>query len=117
MAKPKIISVDELYKLAENSNSVAEMVDRVEQLNRRDRTPPPPAPEGGITLSEAQRLYGISHSTLSRWASSGYVRVIRKDKWQTWLDEEQLKEVIKAYRKDPGKGKWTVKQKVSQAAA
>jgi hypothetical protein len=76
----------------------------------RRRQPRPPAPEGGISLSEGSRKYGIPHPTISRWVKYGYISIKRDDGWIIYIDEAKLKVLATVYKSDPGRGSWAIKK-------
>lgn len=41
----------------------------------------------GISISEAARRYGVGHQTISKWVSSGHLRIIGTDKNRKLIDE------------------------------
>ncbi len=74
-----------------------------------------PAPTGGISIRGASRKYGVDHSTISRWAKKGYITVLLRTDYETYIDESNAANVIAEYKKDPGRGKYTLKHKLSAA--
>ncbi len=76
---------------------------------KRQRPERQPAPEGGISIREAERKYSISKSTISTWVSKGYVPVLLRTKNWVYIDETVFSKLVDEYRKDPGRGKKTVK--------
>ena len=51
-------------------------------------------PEGGISIREAARKYGVSRSNLSRWAKQGILPVLQRTENWLYVDEVVLRELI-----------------------
>ena len=51
-------------------------------------------PEGGISVREAARKYGISRMTVSRLANSGKVKILARTTNWLYIDEAELKLVL-----------------------
>lgn len=66
------------------------------------------SPSGGICLRAAERKYGISARTISRWVARGLIAPILRTKNELYLDEIVLCELIAKYKKAPGRGKRTI---------
>ncbi len=77
---------------------------------KRDRTPAPPAPAGGITLNQAERKYGIYANTLRGWTKEGphdrprLLPVLLKTRNCTYVDEKILADLVEKYKAFPGRG-------------
>lgn len=78
--------------------------------NNHKRQPKPAPPEGGISLSEAERRYGIPNPTISRWVRKGYIPVLLRTNKELYIDETVIAKLAKAYQENPGQGKRTIKQ-------
>ena len=77
--------------------------------NNGKRQPLPSAPEGWISLGEAERKYHILHSTLSRWVNRfGIPELNPKIGNRRYVFEVRLAELIEKYQQNPGKGKRTL---------
>jgi len=93
--------VTEAEVIAEEINETPELVTKVlrqieVRIENGRRQPKPPAPEGGICVRKAAEKYGISRTTVSRWARKGLIKIMqRTDNWlylnerslQTYLDQ------------------------------
>lgn len=75
----------------------------------KSRGPAPDPPEGSITYMEAERLYGINHSTISRWVQNGYIDIILETKREIYVDKIQLENLIAYYKENPGRGRFTLR--------
>jgi hypothetical protein len=82
----------------------------IEERQNHRRQPKPEPPEGGITLRAAERKYGISCATLSRWTTKGYIPVLLRTNKELYLHEEIVAKLATAYNQGRGQGKWTIKQ-------
>lgn len=61
----------------------------------------------GISLSEAERLYGIPKQTLSRWANKGMIKRIGICGRSLLVDRAQVATLASLYRESGGhQGKW-----------
>lgn len=58
-----------------------------------------------IWLSEAERKYGISTPTLSRWVKAGYISKIGLDGNRVLLNEQDVAYCAEIYKKRGGQGK------------
>jgi len=67
-----------------------------------------PPPEGGISLREAERKYGILQSTISRWVKRGGIPILLRSKNWLYVDEQVLAEIIEKYKQRSGQGKRTI---------
>jgi len=69
-----------------------------EMKNLPIRQPKQQPPEGGISIREVSRKYGIPKSNLSRWAKKGVLKIIFKVKNWLYLDEKSLVEFLRSRR-------------------
>ena len=54
-----------------------------------------PEKDGWISMREAEKKYGVNRSTFSRWINSGKLEVFSNSrKYDTWLREEEVKEMV-----------------------
>ena len=58
-----------------------------------------------IWLSEAERQYGISTPTLSRWVKAGFINKIGKEGNRILLDEQDVAYCAEIYHQRGGQGK------------
>lgn len=77
-------------------------------VGKHDGRQPPPV--GGISLRAAERRYGIKHETISLWIRRGYIPSLLRTKNERYVNENQLAQLINAYKQNPGRGKRTIKQ-------
>lgn len=68
---------------------------------------------GGISISDASRKYKVNQPTISTWVKKGYIPVLSRTGWQTFIDEATLAQIVKLYKKAPGPGKWTLKKAIA----
>jgi hypothetical protein len=109
-----LVSYQRLLKLAEGKglrNVLAELEPEImaDKASRR-RPPRPPAPTGGISISEGSRRYNIPHPTISRWVSNGYIPILLRTRYELFIQESRLAELAVVYQGNPGRGSWAVKQ-------
>jgi len=109
-------------ELAQETGLPTEYVEKVvkqiiDQKNNHRREPKPPAPKGGINLSQASRKYGIHQQTLSRWVAKGYIPVLLRTKNELYVDKNTLAEMVRIYRENPGQGRKTILSKIKQKEA
>jgi hypothetical protein len=109
-----LVSYQRLLKLAEGKglrNVLAELEPEImADKESRRRTPRPPAPAGGISISVGSRRYNIPHPTISRWVSNGYIPVLLRTRYELFIQESRLAELAVVYQGNPGRGSWAVKQ-------
>lgn len=74
------------------------------------KQPAPDPPEDGITFMEAERLFGINHSTISRWVQQGYLDILLETNRETYIDRIQLENLVGHYTENPGQGKFTLRK-------
>ena len=58
-----------------------------------------------IWSSEAARKYGVSQSTISRWARAGYISRLESDGYRVYLNEQDVAYCIEIYKERGGQGK------------
>jgi hypothetical protein len=82
----------------------------LKQSKRRVKAPP--APEGGITLCQAERKYGIDHNTIRHWArrEPPLVPILLETRNCVYLDDKALAKLVKKYLAFPGRGRRTALQ-------
>ena len=100
-------------ELARRTGLPNEAIDKVVReiianKNNHKREPRPPVPEGGISLSEAERKYKMPNPTISRWVKRGYIPILLRTNRELYIDEAKLVEVIRRYKQNPGQGKKTI---------
>ena len=61
--------------------------------------------EKPIWASEAARKYGVSQSTISRWARSGYIARLESDGYRVYLNEQDVAYCVEVYKERSGQGK------------
>ena len=63
-----------------------------------------------ISMSEAFRRYGVSHSTISRWVKRGVLQAIQRLGREVLIDEAEVATCAKIYLAAGGdKGRWVFK--------
>lgn len=62
-----------------------------------------------ISMSEAQRRYGVLQSTISRWVRDGLIDKIRQEGRQVMIDEAQVATAATIYKSNGGRGSWVFK--------
>ena len=77
------------------------------------RQPKPPPPEGGISIRAGSRKYKVIQSTITRWVKRGYIPILLETRNEKYIEEKRLAELALIYKKSPGKGKLTIKQKLN----
>ena len=55
--------------------------------------------------SEAERKYGVSTSTISRWVRLGYIKRLNDDGYRAYLDEQDVAYCAAIYNERKGQGK------------
>lgn len=105
----------EAPQIAQETNLPTEAVEKVfvqamVRAENNKRQPVPPPPEGGISLSDAKRKYGVSHQTLSRWVKRGYIQILLRTNKELYISKAELGKIAEAYLKNPGQGKRTLKR-------
>jgi len=97
-------------EIHEKPEVVVKVLKQVEvRIENGRRQPKPPAPEGGISLSSAERKYKVPNPTISRWVKKGYIPILLRTKKELYIHEKILADVIKQYLVNPGQGKRTIK--------
>ena len=109
----KMVSISAAEKIIKESKNQEDAIKALHSLPKRQ--PRPPAPEGGISLREAARKYGVHSPTISRWVKRGYINILLRTKNELYIDEAELAKVIKIYKESPGQGRITLKQKLSSS--
>lgn len=117
----KYMSNDEVTEIAREAEAAPEVAGRVmkaleNRIIRNRRHPAPPPPEGGISLSEGQRRFGVSNVTIHRWAKMGIIPILAKTKNCVYVDEKILAKLVKRYNAAPGRGKHTAYKTELQTA-
>ena len=84
--------VEEIAREAGTDKKAAERILKVIQkdMDKRRRQKAPPPPEGGISVRESERKYGISRSKVSRLAQKGKVKILARVKNWLYIDESSL---------------------------
>lgn len=60
-----------------------------------------------ISMSEANRKYGVGHSTISRWVKRGVLAAMARPGREVYVDEAEVATCAKIYHASGGtKGKW-----------
>jgi hypothetical protein len=67
-------------------------------------------PVGGITLRQASRKYQMNLTTIWNWVKAGYIPVLVRTKSEIYISESTTKTLVDAFKKQPGRGKWTIKK-------
>ena len=99
----KMVTISEAERIIKESKTPGEAVERLHSLPKRQ--PKPPAPVGGISLSEASRLSGIPEQTISRWVKRGLIPVVLRTNRELYINENVTRILVDAYKKNPGQGK------------
>lgn len=112
-----LVRLSKVIERAEKEQLPANVIHKLRQLGhdimserKKSKEPRPPAPEGGISLSEGSRRYNIPHPTISRWVSNGYIPVLLRTRYELFIQESRLAELAVVYQGNPGRGSWAVKQ-------
>jgi len=108
MTEKLILEATNLAKMKKTKLTPEILLEASENL-RKSREPAPDPPECGISLSEAERRYGIQSQTISRWIQKNYLEVLLKTKREVFVDQIQLENLIGYYKQDPGQGKFTLR--------
>jgi hypothetical protein len=105
----KLVTIKEAEKIFRESNGDAELAtQKLKRLHKRHPAPPPP--EGGISLSDAERKYGIPNETISRWVKRGWLLVLKRTKSKVYVAETEIIKLASIYKKDGGRGSWAIKK-------
>ncbi|MFA5389526.1 MAG: hypothetical protein WC312_07265 [Candidatus Omnitrophota bacterium] len=95
-------------QIATEAGTSEEVVRKVLEIAKTDiinrRRQPEKPPIGGISLRKASKKYKISLSTLSDWAIAGHIKTIKMTPHYRFVDESQIKEIAKRYKKENGRG-------------
>ena len=107
--------MNEAKVIAEEINETPEVVTKVlrqveVRIENNKRQPRPPAPEGGISLSSAERKYKVPNPTICRWVKKGYIPILLRTKRELYIHEKILADLIRQYLINPGQGKRTTKK-------
>ena len=86
---------------------ICEMLKRAENHKRQKA---PLCPDGGISLSAAERKYNVPNPTIYRWKQRGLFTVLLKTAREVYVNESELAKVVKQYLEDPGRGKKTLRR-------
>ena len=84
-----------------------QVIDEVKLLRTRKRIVPP---EGGISLREASRRYGVPNATLSGWVKLGYLDFIEVTTKPKFFLETEVSHLAEIHNKAKGKGKRTIEK-------
>ena len=70
---------------------VEKVIDNLERriMNNR-RQPSPPPPEGSISVRKAAEKYGVSRTTISRWAKQGNIKTLQRTNNWLYLDDKSI---------------------------
>ncbi len=103
--------IKDIQEIFKDDPRVNEVMKRAES-RKRDRTPAPKAPEGGITLNRAGKKYGISPKTINRWARRDppLVPILLETDNCLYVDEKALADLIERYNVLRGRGRRTALQ-------
>jgi len=112
-----LVRLSKVIERAEKEQLPANVIHKLRQLGhdimserKKSKEPRPPAPEGGISLSEASRRYNIPHQTISRWVKAGYINKLMYDGYALYIDENRMEQIANAYHIRPGRGTWAVRR-------
>ena len=97
----KLVSIDVAEKMFRELPP-EEAVRKLRALPKRQKAPPPP--EGGISVRDSERKYGISRSNVSRLASKGILKIVSRTKNWLYIDEPSLIKYINTQDKDRDNG-------------
>ncbi|MFA5389143.1 MAG: hypothetical protein WC312_05245 [Candidatus Omnitrophota bacterium] len=100
-------------RIADAAGTSEEVVRKVLDAAKTDiisrrRQPAPPPPEGGISIRAAGRKYKIDFRLISSWTKRGLITVLLETPNNKYINENQVAELAKKYKSDPGRGKRTV---------
>jgi len=98
--------LDRIPISAQERKHLRQLIETIAEERKRLKSEP--APQGGISLKNAEREYGINTGTLSRWVKKGLIPVLLRTKNWLYVDRSILEEVVIRYKKDPGRGKKTL---------
>jgi hypothetical protein len=94
------------------------------EKHKRDRTPAPSPPEGGITLREGERRYHVLSQTISGWTRPGsrgrpaLLPILLQTRNCVYVDEKVLADLAEKYLASPGRGYRTAyKSQISDQAS
>jgi len=110
-----LIGIDDLDKIKNISEQERGKLGKLitELKQQRQRNPVISPPPGGISMSEAERKYGIPNPTISRWVKRGYIPILTRTEWITYIDEAIFSKIAERYNKNPGKGKKTITKEIN----
>jgi len=91
-----------LQKLLDMNMPKEKILEEMKPNNRRGNGHK--VPEGGISISEASRKYGIPHSTMSGWIAHGFIKVIGEGSKEKYIPEATIAKIAKKYKLDKGRG-------------
>jgi hypothetical protein len=112
----KMVTITEAKRIAREANGNAEIISqKLDSLPTRQ--PKPPAPEGGISLSDAEHKYNIPNETISRWVKRGYIPIIKRTRREVYIEESAFSKIADIYKKDAGRGSWVIKKSFSNSQA
>ncbi|HUU64451.1 MAG TPA: hypothetical protein VMX96_11150 [Dehalococcoidia bacterium] len=73
-----------------------------------------------VTVREASALFDIPFSTIARWVKRGYITILKESPGRglpMYLDKLSVESIVDIYRRDPGRGKSTVRFRLSAVDA
>jgi len=100
------INLQRVAEKVELGEEQIQMVLATAELEMKNRKAPP----GGISIMDASRKYEVNQQTISTWVKKGYIPVLARTAYQTFIDEATLAHIVKLYKRAPGPGKWTLKK-------
>lgn len=107
----KLLTIEEAERIINESRNRKEMVTKLRKLPKRQKAPPPP--DGGISIREAARKYGLSNVTIWRWVNNKFIPVILETKNTTYIDESRFAEIASSYNSLPKGTRKTIKNAIS----
>jgi len=81
------------------------------ELREKEKTFPPPGTP--VSLSEAERRYGLLQETIGRWCRKGYIRVLQKPVArgaEKLVDEHDVARCAAIFARRRGRGSWIMRQ-------
>jgi len=89
----KLVSIVEAERIFLESKNKKDAINKLHTLLKRQPKPPPP--EGGISLREAARKYGVHHTTILKWVKKGLVPIIKRTPNWLYVDEAAIQKIKK----------------------
>lgn len=87
-----MVTIKEAERIYKEANGDVEIATKkLRSLPKRQ--PKPPAPEGGISLREAGRKYGLHHTTLLKWVKKGILPVLKRTPNWLYVDEATIRKI------------------------